>query len=121
MLRSWVRQPVHLSGIRIDRRLAECVETMFGLDIVLAAAITDGQWLSQLPMCERSRVLRGRMLKRLLDKETNMRNRLARRRAAIWAKWWSRFGILLAFSIAIPLCISLLGFLWNMALHTTLG
>lgn len=52
----------------------------------------------------------------ILDKETNMKNRLQRRRAAIWDKWsaraWATAGICVLLFFVIPLLLKLSTLCW---------
>lgn len=97
---------------------------MFGSWGVVVGSLVgeaDGALLARLPEERRAHILHQRMLRRIRDKENNMRNRLVRRRTAIWAKWWSRIGMGVALSVAIPLAVALVALVWSFALRFMLG
>ena len=80
------------------------------------AALMDRAFLDQLSPTSRAKELHRRKMARISDKESNMKDRLARRRHAIWWKWtvrglWGCF-----FIIAIPLFLALANFCWQLIL-----
>lgn len=60
--------------------------------------------------------LHNQMMRRIRDKEENMRSRLCRRRTAIFWKWFLRAVYLVAAMIFLPIFIGTVSSLWSWAL-----
>lgn len=56
------------------------------------------------------------MMERIRDKDTNMTNRLNRRRSAIRLKWLNRCAAFVAALFAVPLVIAALNWCWSLVL-----
>lgn len=56
------------------------------------------------------------MMARIRDKETNMKNRLERRRDAIWRKWASRLAWTCAVIVGVPIFITFATICWRLML-----
>ena len=72
------------------------------------SSMAEGAMLGMMTPEQREAYCRERTLARIKDKETNMKNRLERRRHAIYWKWTSRALCATAALIAIPLMIRLI-------------
>lgn len=66
---------------------------------------------AELVICKKKQMMAG-----ITDKETNMKNRLERRRHAIWWKWAVRLTYFSAFMVAVPLFIKLVSLCWEWVL-----
>lgn len=77
----------------------------------------DANYLAELPPELRAKVLHARVMERIRDKETNMRNRLERRRHAIWWKWCARLFWFAIGMVAAPLFIVLVTWCWLQVLN----
>lgn len=53
---------------------------------------------------------------KIRDRETNMKNRLERRRHAIWWKWTVRLTIFAVAMVGVPLFIKLVSSCWELVL-----
>jgi hypothetical protein len=69
-------------------------------------------FIHALPPEEQAKEWYRRKLARIVDKENNMRNRVERRRHAIWWKWTTRLSWFCFFMVALPLSIALVNWCW---------
>lgn len=79
-------------------------------------AYLDASRLADMKPVERAAELHKRKMARIRDKETNMMNRLERRRHAIWWKWAVRLTYFSAGMVGVPLFIKLVSSCWEWVL-----
>lgn len=80
------------------------------------AAAYDWSYLAALSPEDYRKEMDRRKMARIMDKETNMRNRLERRRHAIWWKWTVRGSFFAGAMVAVPLFIKLVSSCWEWVL-----